>query len=246
MIAVRALLLLCLALAAPVRAAESACAAPPELVETTAALPATASAIAAGSLRILVGGSASVLGPGTSGAASPWPQRLEALLRSRHPGLDITLVVKGGRGLNAGEIARMLTSEAAKHRPTLVLWQTGTVEAARGLDVDQFVASMLEGIEVLQAIGADLLLVDLQFSRFLRANAQVDAYLDAMRVVAAANGVPLFRRYEIMQFWAESDTLDLERAKAGERVAATDRLNDCLARAAERLIAAGVAEAKRR
>jgi len=244
MIAVRAVLLL-LVLAAPVRAAET-CVPPPELVETTSALPATAQAIAAGRLRILVGGSASVLGPGTSGAAAPWPQRLEALLRARHPGLEIALVVKGARGLTASEIARTLNTEAAKDPPALVLWQTGTVEAARGLDVDQFVASLLEGIEMLQATHADVVLVDLQFSRFLRANAQVDAYLDAMRVVAAANGVPLFRRYEIMQGWAESDALDLERAKSGDRVAATDRLNDCLARAADRLLAAGVAEAKRR
>jgi len=245
MTAVRAVLLL-LALAAPVRAAEPACAPPLELVETSAALPATARAIAAGSLRILVGGSASVLGPGTSGAAAPWPQRLEALLRARHPGLEVALVVKGARGLTAAEIARSLSAEAEKQPPALVLWQTGTVEAARGLDVDQFVASLLDGIETLQAARADVVLVDLQFSRFLRANAQVDAYLDAMRVVAAATGVPLFRRYEIMQGWAESEALDLERAKSGERVAATDRLNDCLARAAERLVAAGVAEAKRR
>src|SRR4051794_13130288 len=66
-----------------------ACGAPAELMESTAPLPTTAQALAAGRLRILAAGSASVLGPGTSGPAAAWPARLEALLAARHPGLRL-------------------------------------------------------------------------------------------------------------------------------------------------------------
>lgn len=244
--AMRHALSLLLLLAAPPAFASPACVAPAELVAPGHPLPAAARGIASGRLRVVIGGSASVLGPGTSGTAAPWPQRLEALLRARYPGLAVDLVVQGARGLTAAEIGKLVVAEAAKAPGALVFWQTGTVEAARGLDRDQFVNAVIDGLDRLEATDADVVLVDLQFSRFLRANAQVDAYLDALRVVAAAHGVPLFRRYELMQGWADAEILDLERAPPPKRVAMTDRLNDCLAHALDKLVAAGVAEAVRR
>ena len=56
------------------------------------------------------------------------------------------------------------------------------------------------------------MLIDPQFSRFLRANANVDAYLDALRLVAAAHQVPLLRRWDLMRYWAETEQVDVERA----------------------------------
>ncbi len=78
--------------------ATAACGAPPELLEPGAPLPATARAVAAGDLRILVAGSASVLGPGTSGPAAAWPARLEALLAARSPASRSTRLCAARRG----------------------------------------------------------------------------------------------------------------------------------------------------
>ena len=85
--------------------------------------------------------------------------------------------------------------------------------------------------DTLKAAGADAVLIDPQFSRFLRANANVDPYLDALRLVAAAHQVPLLRRWDLMRYWVETEQVDVERAPKPDRVAATDRLNDCLAQA---------------
>lgn len=239
---------LLLAAAAGARAAadEPACGAPPELLEAGAPLPATSRAVSAGSLRILVVGSASVLGPGTSGPAAAWPARLEALLAARHPGLKVETAVRGGPGLTAADGVAMIKEELRRNPAQLVLWQTGAVETARNLDVDELAAALDNGLTRTNLAGADAVLVDQQFSRFLRANANVEAYREAMRLAAAAHNAPLFRRYELMQAWADADKVDMERAPRSARVSVTDRLNDCLAQAMALLLEDGMEASKPR
>lgn len=220
------------------------CAAPAELTEAGAALPATARALRTRQLRVVVVGSASVLGAGTSGPAAGWPGRLQLLLAARYPDLMLEVTVRGGRGLTATDTAAMIADELARAPAQLVFWQTATVEAVRGIEVDAMVETLNEGLERIQAAGADAVLVEPQFSRFLRANANIEPYRDALRLVAAAHGVALFRRYDLMQFWAENDHIDLERAPREARIATADRLNECLAEAIGGLLRQGVAETR--
>ena len=246
----RALLLLLPSLLAPAAARAqatdqaAACGAPPELLEPGAPLPATARAVSAGHLRVLVVGSVSVLGPGTSGPAAAWPVRLEALLTARYPGLKIETVVRGAAGVTAAEGVATLREELRRAPAHLVLWQTGAVEAARNLDLDELAAALDTGLGRVDTAGADAVLIDPQFSRFLRANANVEPYREAMRLAAAAHNAPLVRRYELMHAWAEAETVDLERAPRSARVAVADRLNDCLALAIAALVVRGIEEAK--
>lgn len=224
--------------------AAPACGAPAELLEAGARLPATARAVAAGSLRVVVVGSASVLGPGTSGPAAAWPARLEALLVDRYAGLKIETVVRGAPGLTATDSIAMVREELRRAPAQLVLWQTGAVEAARNLDLDELAATLDMGLGRVHVAGADAVLVDPQFSRFLRANANVEPYLEAMRLAAAAHNAPLVRRYDLMHAWAEAEKVDLERAPRSAKVAAADRLNDCLAQAIAAVVGNGIEEAK--
>ncbi len=234
------LVLLALLPALPAAAQAPACPLPAEMQEDVPAMSATAQAMRAGVLRILVVGSASVLGAGTSGPEAAWPQRLRQLLQARLPSLTLELEARGGQGLTAADSLAIATAELARQPAALVVWQTGTVEAVRGLPVDEMVDVLNRGLDQLRGRHVDALLVDQQFSRFLRANADVEAYRDAMRVVAAAHGVPLLRRYELMRLWAEQHRLDPERASRAERVRAVDKLHDCVAQALLRLILAGV------
>ena len=230
----------------PAAAADTslACGAPADLLQAGTSLPATARAVQEGRLRILVLGSASVFGPGTSGPEAAWPQRMQALLGRRFPGLDIQLTVRGGRGLKASETGGLLAGELAAAKPHLVLWQAGTVEAVRSVEPERMTEALNEGVARVGAAGADLLLLDQQFSRFIRANSNIDVYREAIRLVAAAHGTPLLRRYEIMRFWAETDRVDLERAPREMRVVVADRLNACLAGAVTALLLDGIAEAR--
>lgn len=238
---VAALLLLLLA-ALPARAAP--CGAGDELIEPIP-LPAVAAALSRGVLPVLVVGSASVRGPGGSGPSSAYPTRLEALLRRVHPQAEVRVETRGGRGLTAADHAALIAEALPEARPALVLWQAATVEAVRGTDVQEMTEALRAGAERIRATGADLVWMDPQWSRFLRANADVESYRDALRAAAAGTGAGLISRYDLMRAWAEAETVDVERAPRERRMAEVDKLNDCLARSVAQFVARGVAEARR-
>lgn len=216
-----ALMLLCI-----VPAWAATCDTPAELLDPQP-LPRLRPAVASGELRILVGGSATA----EAGGGTTYHARLAEILRQRLPGNTPRVLARGQRGATAAESLALIMRELPAFRPHLVVWQTGTVEAVRSLELDEFSQTLTEGIAAIRAAGADVALMDQQFSRFLRANADIDRYRDAMRLVAAGEGVPLLRRYDWMRLWAESDGPDLERAARADRAAALEMLHDCLARA---------------
>ncbi|MBY0336453.1 MAG: SGNH/GDSL hydrolase family protein [Acetobacteraceae bacterium] len=205
-------------------------------------LPQAARALATGTLHILAIGSASVAGGGGTPEAS-WPQRMQAALAARYPNRQIEVTVRGGRGVTVAEHLALL--QAPYPGVALVVWQAGTVEAARGLDPDEMSEALIAGLDRIRRSGADAVIVDQQFSRFLRANANIEPYREKLRMAAIAAGAPLFRRYELMQHWTETGAVDVERTPRAERQAAVDRLNDCIGQGLAQLIAQGMAEARR-
>ena len=223
-------------------AAASTCDVPPELLEVALPLPATERALAEGTLRVLVVGSASVLGPGSSTPGHAWPARLEASLREGRPDLRLEMKVLGGRGLTAADMLTMIEA-AADPAPQLVIWQVGTVEAARGIEPDWLAGRLANGLEWMKERGIDAVLMDQQFSRFLRANADITAYQDTIRIAAAGQGAAVFPRYELMRFWADTDRIDLERAPRPRRAAMVDQLGECLGQTVSAFVLRGAAEA---
>jgi hypothetical protein len=240
-----ALVLMLSAMAAPARAEPAGCGAPAELLDAQP-MPGLIRAAGRGTpLRALVIGSASVTGPGGTGPAAAWPSRFATLLGMRLQPSEVTVEVQGGRGLAVADHVRLLAEWLPRLRPQLVIWQVGTIEAARGVPRDEFAEALRNGLAAARAAGAEVVLMDPQFSRFLRANADVEAYRDTMRLMAAAAGAQVFSRWSIMLGWAESDRLDLERAPRARRTALTDELNDCLARALVEFVLDGMAEVRR-
>jgi hypothetical protein len=228
--------------AGPARAEPPGCAAPSEALEA-AALPGATTALTRGALRVLVVGSASTRGGGTSSPAATWPERLDKVLGARVAPAAVQVSVFGGRGTTAADHARIIAEQAPLLRPHLVIWQLGTVEAARGLPPDDMVEAVQEAIGRLRAARGertDVVLVDPQFSRFFRANADVETYRDQLRLAAMASGAQIFSRWTIMRHWTETERLDLERAPRAQRVAVADELHDCLARALTEFVLDGL------
>ena len=228
-----------------------------ELVTAPAPLPRVASAIAAKRLDVLVIGSATVFGPETAmqagtitsqalgGPRTPEPPRADApstpstsafpirmadALRAERPGLDVQVTVRGARGMTAADMLALLRQELAQGRYQLVIWQTGTVEAVRSIPPGEFYQTLQDGAAAVSEAGADLVLVDQQYSRFLNANANLDPYAQGMQQIAAMPGAALFRRFDIMRAWANEWQIDLERTPKGERAAAVNTLHACLGR----------------
>ncbi len=227
--------LLALLLLLPAGVLAAPCTVPPELLDATT-LPRTRAGVEARELRVLVGGSASAE-PGTL-ATTPYHARLAQALAAVLPEVSVRVEARGRRGATAPEILALIERELPAFRPHLVIWQTGTVEAARSLELSEFTDTLGEGIARLRAAGTDVMLMETQFSRFMRANADIERYRDAMRILAAAEGAALLRRWEWMRLWAD-EGLDLERAPREERMAVLAQLQECTARAIAQQIRLG-------
>jgi acyl-CoA thioesterase-1 len=210
--------------------APAACAAPDEFTTPEEPLLHVAQAIAArGPLNVLAVGSATTVGdqPGTEPNSS-FPYRMVEALHAALPKVSVALTLRGGRGMTAQDMLPLIEAALAAQRYQLVLWQTGTVEAVRGVQPDGMVSALQDGIDRARAAGADVILIDPQFSRFLRANADLDPYEAALQQVAALQGVVLFRRFDVMHSWADGGELDLERASRAARGPMMSLLNICL------------------
>ncbi|QYU66023.1 SGNH/GDSL hydrolase family protein [Leptolyngbya sp. 15MV] len=235
-----------LMLAPPARAEGPACGAPPESLNASA-LAGTATAVNRGNLRVMVVGSASTHGGGTSGPQATWPERFARVLTARMQNVTVEVRTYGARGTVAADHSRVMAEHGPGYRPHLVIWQLGPVEAARGLSAEEMaetVKSTAARIRAARGERTDVILMDPQFSRFLRANADVEVYRDRLKMAAAASGAQLFSRYEIMRYWSENERLDLERAPREARTRIADELHDCLARALVEFVLEGVRDTR--
>lgn len=235
-------LALVLAAAHPAAASADRCAAPAELVGATDTFRNAARAVAeAGRLEVLVVGSGSTTVGGTTAAGNLYPAQMEVALKARLPGVTVRVTTRGGRRLSAADMLTLLREVLRRDRPDLVIWQTGTVDAVRGLDPDGFFAAIATGVGEAAEAKADVVLMDMQFSRFGRAVMNYGPYRDAMQTLAAtAENASLFRRYELMRHWAEQGQIDLERAPRAAWATEADLLHACLGQALAATIVEGL------
>ena len=223
------------AAASPARAedAPQPCDVPAYLLTSENQLPKVAEAVKKGQpLTILVVGSRSSSIPTLE--ASAYPARLQAALKERLPALPINLSVELQASKTAEEAAATLVKLVEAKRPTLVIWQTGTVDAMRSIDPDDFRSALDEGVGALQTAGTDVVLVNLQYSPRTETMISAPPYLDNMRVVAQQHEIPLFDRFAIMRHWNDAGDFDLFSASQGIDLA--KRVHDCLGRALSKFV----------
>jgi hypothetical protein len=158
------------------------------------------------------------------------------VLAERFPSARTKVVNLAVARQTAKRAAERLDRDVLPLKPTLVIWETGTMEAVRGLDVDEFRGTVQAGIDKLRAAGAEVVLMNTQFSRETDAVIHFEPYLITMRELADVNDVPLFRRYGIMRYWAESGSLDLRAGDDEKRRQVAARLYDCIGRALADLV----------
>ena len=209
------------------------CEVPAYLLTTDSTLSKVADAIKhARPLNVLVVGSRSstIL----SSEASAYPARLQAALKERLPSIPVTLSVELQTGKTAEDVAAGLVKLVEAKRPTLVIWQTGTVDAMRSVDPDDFRGAVDEGVVALQNAGADVVMVNLQYSPRTETMISAPPYLDNMRVVAQQHDVPLFDRFAIMRHWNEAGDFDLFSNVHGTDMA--KRVHACLGRALSKFV----------
>ena len=220
---------------APARAedAPANCEVPAYLLTTESPLPKVEAAIVGDRrLEILVVGSRS--STIMASEASAYPGRLQAILREALPKVAINVSVELQVKKTAEEVAGGLVKLVELKKPTLVIWQTGTYDAIRAIDPDDFRAGVEDGVAALQKAGVDVILMNLQYSPRTETMISAPPYLDNIRVVAQQHDIPLFDRFAMMRHWSDAGDFDLSTTSHGPDLA--KRVHDCLGRALSKFV----------
>jgi hypothetical protein len=164
-------------------------------------LPHVASKLAAGEpVMIVAFGSSSTVGYGTTSPEYTYPNRLAEQLHRQYPGADITVVNRGQGGEDAPEMMKRLQTAVLDMKPDLVIWQVGTNAVLRNLDPKDTAKLVEEGIARIQAAGADLVLVDPQYSPRVNEHAESTGQMvKLLGKVAELRHVGVFPRFEVMR-----------------------------------------------
>jgi hypothetical protein len=182
-------------------------------------------------LNIAVFGTASSV---VGGGAKAYPARLEARLRARLPGVAVEVRTEIKPRQTVAEMTAGLENLLKDAKPDLIIWQAGTVDAMRGIDPETFRDELQDGVEEMQAKGADVILMNMQYSPRTELMIALTAYVDNMRVVARDRDAPLFDRLAIMRHWSETGAFDLHAATKYPAMA--ERVHECIGRALASMI----------
>ena len=175
-------------------------------------LPRVASKLAAGQPVVIIAfGSSSTAGYGATSPEFNYPNRLAAQLHRQYPTADITVINRGQGGEDAPEMMKRLQTSVIDMRPDLVIWQVGTNAVLRNLDPAETAKLVEEGIMRMQAVGADLVLVDPQYSPRVNEHAEsAGKMMKVLNKVAELRRVGVFPRFEVMKDWHEKQAIPIE------------------------------------
>lgn len=185
-------------------------------------------------LTIAVFGTGSSTLTGANGPSQAYPARLADVLNQRLSNVVVRVDTRTKAGQTADMMRRSMKELLSEEKPDLVIWQTGTVDAIRRVEVDEFRASLENGVEGLQAGGADVILMNMQYSPRTESMIAVGPYVDEMRGVAQQRNIPLFDRFAVMRNWSDEGTFDFNVVGPDNGLA--QRVHDCLGRALASLI----------
>jgi lysophospholipase L1-like esterase len=176
-------------------------------------LPHVAGKLASGLPVVIVAfGSSSTEGYGSTSPEFTYPNRLATQLRRQYPNADITVANRGHGGDDAPEMMKRLQAAVLDMKPDLVIWQVGTNAVLRGLDPVETAKLVNDGVARIQAGGADLVLVDPQYSPRVTEKAQsASQMVRLLGKVAELRHVGLFPRFEVMREWHEEQAIPIDK-----------------------------------
>ncbi|UGA43843.1 SGNH/GDSL hydrolase family protein [Bradyrhizobium quebecense] len=188
------------------------CHQPTGVPNSTGSLPHVAAKLAAGKPVVIIAfGSSSTQGYGSSSPEFTYPSRLAAQLRRQYPSADISVLNRGKGGEDAPEMMRRLQTEVIDVHPDMVIWQVGTNAVLRNLDPSETAKQVEDGVARIQADGADVVLVDPQYSpRVTERPESARGMVKLLGRIAALRHVGIFPRFEVMRDWHERQAIPID------------------------------------
>lgn len=206
------------------------CDVPDELVQVDDKLPHLAERLRAGQpVRIVAIGGASTTGLAAGSSDLAYPHRLQEILDRSYPSSSITVVNRGVPRQTARQMLERFPTDVIPEDPVLVIWETGTTDAVRGVGVEDFAAALQTGIDELKAHGVDIILVDMQFSHSTTTVIDFEQYLNTLHQVGDVNNVNVFPRFEMMRYWSEQNVFNFDGVAKDERASLAARVYECIA-----------------
>ena len=180
--------------------------------KTMGSLPHVASRLVAGDPVVIVAfGSSSTQGYGSTAPEFTYPNRLAAQLRRKYPTADITVINAGKGGEDASEMMKRLQTAVIDLRPDLVIWQVGTNAVLRNLDPGETAKLVEDGVTRIQAVGADVVLIDPQYSPRVNEHAESAGRMTKLLGnVAQLRKIGIFPRFAVMKDWHEGQSIPIE------------------------------------
>ncbi len=180
------------------------CRAKPALLDLGAPLTIARQAVAESKrLKIMAISSSSIASYGVSNPAYAYPTQLWRGLDKALPGVDVDILSRGIGDQDVEEMAARIRVEMQSSPPSLVIWQVGTNAAIHRMPIDQFKERLRDRMKLGKSLGADFVLMNLQYVPAVVAIQDKEAYERTMASVAKEFGAGLFRRYDIMRSWYE-------------------------------------------
>jgi len=180
----------------------SLCRAKAELLELGSPLEIARKSIAERKqLRIIALGSSSTSGYGVSNPVFAYPAQLKMGLDKALPGIDVDVINRGIGGQDVEEMASRMRAEMQDNPASLVVWQTGTNAAIRHMPHDKFERLLRNGLTLGKSLGADFVLMNMQYVPAVVAAADKEVYEKIMAAAAREYDAGLFRRFDIMRGW---------------------------------------------
>jgi lysophospholipase L1-like esterase len=210
-------------------------------------LPHVARQLALGEpLRIVAFGSSSTQGVGASTPSAAYPARLEAALKRALPGLagGVTVLNRGIGGEAVDEMLARLDRDVLGEHPDLVIWQTGSNDALRGISLDHFRDETLTAVRRIREAGIDVVLMEPQWCPRFDAMPGAYRFRDAVREIGDTLDVPVIRRSTLMRDWIEQAKLSRSELFSADGLHMADRGYDLLAQAAAENLLRGAAAVK--
>jgi lysophospholipase L1-like esterase len=188
------------------------CLAPKGLAKSMGSLPHVAGKLASGEPVVIVAfGSSSTNSYGVTSSEFAYPNRLAAQLHRKYPTADITVVIRGKGGEDAPEMMKRLQTEVIDAKPDMVIWQVGTNAVLRNLDPAETAKLVEEGVARIQAAGADIVLVDPQYSPRVNEHAEgASKMVKLLGKVAELRHIGVFPRFEVMREWHETQAIPID------------------------------------
>jgi lysophospholipase L1-like esterase len=150
-------------------------------------------------LKIVAIGSSTTVGLWVMNSAATYPEVMRRELARLLPDVDVEIVNSGRVGDTIpGNIARF-ERDVLSAKPDMVIWQLGTNDVAWGGHADGLKETIVQGLRLLKASGADLILMDLQYAPAVLASSDHPKMQAIIAEVARQEQVGLFPRFALMR-----------------------------------------------